>query len=269
MAARAKGIRTTIITMFNPTYPLILALFAAAAAGLVGGFALMKKTVLAGDVMSHVAIPGLGLALIWHLNPLVGGGLTLVLGAVIISRLERKTELSAEAAIGVIFAVSVALGALLINSKEELIDALFGGFGNLSQNEFIFGISVSIIVIVALWLLRHKLIIGLFSEELAQSAGINTGFLNLCFLVLFALAILAGLRFLGALLAGALIIVPASAARQLTHSLGKFLGLSSLLAVISVLLGFWISSAYGLELGPTVVVVASTIFALSLLKKKE
>ncbi|MBI4085172.1 MAG: metal ABC transporter permease [Candidatus Liptonbacteria bacterium] len=255
--------------MLNETYSIVLAIFAASAAGLVGAFALMKKTVLAGDVMSHVAIPGIGLAFIWQTNPLIGGALTLFLGAFVISRLEHRTTLSSEAAIGVIFAASVALGALLINSEEELIDALFGGFGKLSRGEFIFGIVSSILIVAALWVLRNKLIISLFSKDLAASIGINVRVLNFLFLLLFSLAILLGLRFLGALLAGALIIVPASAARQLSHSLGLFLALSMFLSILSIVLGFVISSAYGLDLGPTIVVVASAIFAFSLLKKKN
>jgi len=255
--------------MLNENYSIILAIFAAGAAGFVGAFALMKKTILAGDVMSHVAIPGLGLAILWQINPLIGGALTLFIGALIISQLERKTTISSEAAIGVIFASSVALGALLINSKEDLIDALFGGFSNLSQGEFIFGIASSIFIVAALWLLRNKLIIGLFSEELAMAEKIRTSRLNFLFLLLFSLAILCGLRFLGALLAGALIIVPASAARQLTHSLPWFLACSMFLSVLSMIIGLIISQIYNLELGPTVVVVAAAIFALSLFKRKD
>lgn len=246
-----------------------MAILAAGAAGLVGAFALMKRTILAGDVMSHVAIPGLGLAVIWNINPLAGGALTLFIGALIISQLERRSSISSEAAIGVIFASSVALGALLINSKEELIDALFGGFGNLSQGEFVFGIISSIFIVATLWTLRNKLIISFFSGELASATGISLGWLNFWFLLIFSLAILLGLRFLGALLAGALIIVPASAARQLTHSLGSFLISSILLSVLSMITGLIISQMYNIQLGPTVVVVASAIFALSLLKTKR
>jgi hypothetical protein len=106
-------------------FSIVLPLFAGAAAGLVGAFALMKRTVLAGDVMSHIAIPGLGLAVIWRINPLLGGGLTLAIGIFLIWNLQKNTELTAEAAIGVMFATSVALGALLIHSTEDLIDALF------------------------------------------------------------------------------------------------------------------------------------------------
>ncbi|MDE2019047.1 MAG: metal ABC transporter permease [Patescibacteria group bacterium] len=248
---------------------IILAACAAAAAGLVGAFALMKRTILAGDVMSHIAIPGLGLAIIWALNPLLGGGMTLFAGILLIWQLQKRTELSSEAAIGVLFATSVALGALLIHSNEGLVDALFGGFTNFSPNEFLFGVGASLLIIIGLYLMRDRLIISLFSSELASSTGINVNTVNLLYLLLFGLAILANLRFLGALLVGSLIIVPASAARQLTHTLGAFLITSVSLSVASMLIGFWISESYGSELGPTVVVVSAAFFMVSLLKKKR
>jgi len=247
----------------------ILPVLGAAAAGLVGAFALMKRTVLAGDVMSHIAIPGLGLAVLWKINPLVGGALTLFAGILIIWNLQKKTELSTEAAIGVMFATSVALGALLINSTEELVDALFGGFGAVSQGEFIFGVAVSLGVLIALWLLRNELIIGLFSPELAGTSGVNVDRVNLWFLLLFGLAILASLRFLGALLVGSLIIIPASAARQLTHTLGNFLVASVVLAMLAVIVGFIVAQHFGLEPGATVVVTAAAFFVISLFKKKK
>ena len=266
--ARTNIIITSIIKMINEIYPFLLAIIAAAAAGLVGAFALMKRTILAGDVMSHIAIPGLGLAVIWKINPIAGGALTLFAGILLIWHLQKKTELSTEASIGVIFASSVAMGALLIGSKEELVDALFGGFTNVSTTEFILGVGTSILVIMALWFLRNKLIIGLFSPELASSAGINVNALNLWFLLIFGLAILTSLPFLGALLVGSLIIIPASAARQITHSLEKFLAVSMLLSVTAMLVGSFLSAKYGFELGPTVVVTATGLFVLSLFKKQ-
>ena len=247
----------------------ILPLIAAAAAGLVGAFAFMKRTILAGDVMSHIAIPGLGLAVVWKLNPLVGGGLTLLAGIIIIWRLGRGTQLTAEAAIGVMFAASVALGALLLGSGEELVDALFGGFRTPGAGEFIFGIAGSIFIIWALWMLRHELILGLFSPDLARTSGVDVDTVNLQFLLLFGLAILVSLRFLGALLVGSLIIIPASTARQLTHSLGQFLAFSSFIAVASVVLGLVIAHTGGLDAGPTVVVTAAGFFCLSLLNRPE
>ncbi|MGZ7078226.1 MAG: metal ABC transporter permease, partial [Thermoanaerobaculia bacterium] len=57
-------------------YTITLALATAAIAGIVGSFALMKRMTLAGDVISHLALPGLGAAFLWHINPLAGAAAT-------------------------------------------------------------------------------------------------------------------------------------------------------------------------------------------------
>jgi ABC-type Mn2+/Zn2+ transport system permease subunit len=250
------------------SYQLILAAFSAAAAGLVGAFALMKRTILAGDVMSHIALPGLGLAFLFNINPLIGGAATLFLGIILIWKLEGETGLTTEVAIGVIFASAVAIGAL-ITPREDLVEALFGGFGGLSINSFILGMLLVLIVIYFLWKLRHKLVLSLFSRELASATKVEVSRLNLYFLLIFGLAIMLGLRFLGAILVGSLIIIPAAAAKQLTHTLKNFLVASAGLSVLSVVGGYLTANAYQISAGPTIVVVSAAVFALSLLKKKK
>lgn len=248
-------------------YSLLLAILAATGFGLVGSFALMKKTVLAGDVMSHIALPGLGLAILFKINPLIGGAAMLFVGALLIWKLEKTTGLSTEAMIGVVFSASLAIGAL-ITPSEDLIDALFGGFQNLTAFEFFIGVAAGLLIVWFIFKYKNQLIFSLFSPDLALISGINISKLNLWFLLVFALTIILGLRFLGALLVGSLIIIPAATGRQLTHTLSAFLTVSSLVSVVSVVAGFLISRAFNLSPGPTTVTVAAIIFALSLLKKK-
>jgi ABC-type Mn2+/Zn2+ transport system permease subunit len=111
------------MTETSTVYSIILALLFAVAAGLVGSFALMKRMILGADVISHVALPGLGLAFLWHFNPLLGGGAALFLGTLLIWQLQKKESFSTEVAIGVVFAGSVAIGAAL-TPKEDLVDVL-------------------------------------------------------------------------------------------------------------------------------------------------
>src|SRR6266545_5001177 len=84
-------------------YSIVLVLLTAVAAGLVGSFALMKRMSLAGDVISHVALPGLGIALLLHFNPLIGAAATLLIGTILIWRLQQGRTLTTDVAIGVIF----------------------------------------------------------------------------------------------------------------------------------------------------------------------
>lgn len=254
--------------MLLDTPTVILSLFAALCAGLIGSFALMRRMTIAGDVVSHISLPGIALALIFKLNPLIGGAATLFIGTLLIWRLEKKTSISSDTAIGVIFSAALALGVLLAPA-QDLEDALFGGL-KISSAAVIMGFLGAAIVLLFVWKFKDRLIITLFSQELSIGSGIAVNRINLFYLLAFSLTVLLGLNILGALLMGALIIVPAAASRQFTHRLKPFLAVSSFIAVLSVALGYFlVSRRPSLSLGPVIVLTASFIFILSLLKKKN
>ena len=240
-----------------------LAIPVALAAGITGSFALMKGITLAGDVISHIALPGIGLALLLKLHPLIGGAATLFLGTLLIARLEARSGLATETTIGVVFVASLAVGALLTPGKD-LEEALFGNFSAVSMPEFAVGFAAAMLVITALWSKRHQIILHLFSPELAASLGVNGPRLNLVFLLLFSLTVLLELTFLGALLASALIMIPPALARRLTHRLILFMGISASVSALSMVGGIALAAWRGLPLGPAVVAVASLLFVCSL-----
>src|SRR5882762_1371927 len=105
-------------------YSVILVLLTALAAGLVGSFTLMKRMSLAGDVVSHIALPGLGLAMLFHINPLFGAAASLLVGTILIWHLQKIATMTTDVAIGVIFTAALAIGTMLTPS-EDLIEALF------------------------------------------------------------------------------------------------------------------------------------------------
>ncbi len=247
-------------------YAIVLGLATALAAGVVGSFGLMKRMTLAGDVVSHLALPGLGAAFLWKVNPIAGAAVTVALGIVLIHQLERRSGLAIETAIGVVFVAALAAGALL-TPREDLIDALFGGFGAIRTIELAIGLLGCAAVIGTLYAMRHKLILIIFSPDIARSLKIDVDRVNFLYLCTFGATILIGLRFLGALLVGAMIIVPAATARRLATSLNRFIVLSAAISMLSVGAGFIAARYSHLALGPCIVGVASAMFALSLLKR--
>jgi len=247
-------------------YPVLLALFVALATGVMGGFALMRRMTLAGDTMSHIALPGLGLAFLWGIEPLFGALAALIVGALLIWNIEKRSGLASETTIGVIFAAAIALGAL-VTPSEEIIESLFGGESLVSLPTLITYIALSLAVVFFIVRFKDKLVLSLFNGDLARTTGINVSRLNLWFYFMFALTLVLGLRFLGTLLVGALVIVPAATARQLTETLPRFLTISAIVAMLSVALGYLIAHLHGFQVGPTVVAVATGLFLLSLLKK--
>jgi ABC-type Mn2+/Zn2+ transport system permease subunit len=249
-------------------YGIVLALLFAVAAGLVGSFALMKRMLLASDVISHVALPGIGMAFLFGFNPLLGGAATLFLGTLLIWQLQKKTALATESMIGVVFAGSLAIGAAL-TPQEDLVEALFGRFQTLSLFSFVLGVVAVLLIIFVVYGFKEQLLLSLFSPELAAATGIRLNRVNLYFLLTFSLTVLVGLRFMGALLAGALVIIPATTGRRLASNVSGFFLASCLVSVLATGLGFLITAVAlpRFSPGPIVVIISALMFALSLLKK--
>jgi ABC-type Mn2+/Zn2+ transport system permease subunit len=246
---------------------LALSVGAGAAAGLVGCFATMRKMTLAADALSHVALPGIGLAIVLHLHPMLGAAAMLLVGTVLVWGVEYKTRIATETVIGVVFSTALAVGSM-ITSGEELVEALFGGTRGMTTVEAALGLLVAGLVVLFVLRERHKLVLMLVSPDIARTAGVDVARLDLRFLLVFALTIALGLRYLGVLLMGSLVIVPAATAKRLARGLNEMLLVSATIAVLSTTAGTWMASALHREAGPLVVVVAASFFFLSLLRRR-
>jgi ABC-type Mn2+/Zn2+ transport system permease subunit len=247
---------------------IALSVAAGAAAGLVGCFAVMRRMTLAADAISHIALPGIGLALLLRIHPILGGATALLVGTLLVWGIENRTRLATETVIGVVFSTALAIGSL-ITSGEELIEALFGGVGHLTTIETSVGLVLALGVILFVLWQRHRLVLTLVSPEIAHTTGINVQRLNLYFLLVFALTIALGLRYLGVLLVGSLVIIPAATAKRLARSLRSMLAISVMVSIASTTLGTWLSLSLHRTPGPMIVLVAAGFFLLSLLRRSK
>jgi zinc transport system permease protein len=242
---------------------LLLPVGMSVAAGLVGCFALMRRMTLASDALAHVALPGIGLALLFHVHPVLGGLAALLLGVLLVWALEYKTRLPTETVIGVVFSAALAVGSLL-TSGEELIDALFGAPDAAGHGETALGFAGAAFVVAFLLQAKNRLVIALVSSDLARTAGIHVARLHLLYLLAFAVSVALGLRYLGVLLMGSLIIIPAATAKHLARNLHSMLSIAVGMAVASTLVGSYGAAMLQLEAGPLIIAVAATGFFASL-----
>jgi ABC-type Mn2+/Zn2+ transport system permease subunit len=249
--------------------PLSVASFAAVAiaAGLVGCFAVARRMALAADALSHVALPGIGIAIALHVHPLLGAAAMLFFGALLVWALEEATRAATETIIGVVFAAALAAGSLL-TSGPDLVDALFGGPGAPSGLEATVAFVAAAGVVAFAVGARHSLVVALVSPDLARTSGIDVRRLNLAFLQVFAVTIALGLRYLGVLLMGSLLIIPAAAAKRLSTGLGSMLMVSATIAVVCGLAGTALAAWLRVEPGPVVVLLAAAIFVASLMRRE-
>ena len=248
---------------------LVLPVAMAIAAGLVGCFAVMRRMALATDALSHVALPGIGVALALHVHPVFGATAMLLFGGLIVWSLEDRSRLATETIIGVIFSAALAVGSMLTGG-DELIEALLGGAsGTPSLTEIGFGLLTATIVVVFVLRRRHALVVALVSRDIASTMGIDIRRLELLYMEMFALTVALGLRYLGVLLMGSLIIIPAATAKRLSRNLNEMLMIATLLAVAVTLAGTGLASWLNKPSGPLIVILAATLFFLGLFRKER
>ncbi|MCL4518677.1 MAG: metal ABC transporter permease [Thaumarchaeota archaeon] len=245
-------------------YGLVVGIFVGAAAGYLGSIMISKHMALVGDALSHVALPGLALGILFNFNPYIGAFAFLATTAIVTWYLQKSTNLSIEAIIGVFFVLALAIG-LLITPEVDLLEALFGDISKVTFTDTVVTAVLSVFVILATRAIYDKLALSMISKELAVSSRIKVQQVNLIYLLLVAIIVAVGIKEVGTILVGAVVIVPAAAARNVSSSLYRYSFLSAVFGVISALSGVLLSGYVGLPAGPLVVIVGAVIFAVGLL----
>lgn len=224
-------------------YSVLVGAAVGLAAGYLGSIMVLEKMAFVGDALSHVALPGLALGVLYNFNPLIGGFLFLFVSAVLIWHLGRVTKLSFETLVGAAFTLALAIGILLFGDNLDALEtALFGDIAQVGLLSAVAAVLVSIVVILLTRLVYRGIVLGLISEELAVSRGINVGRINLLYLLLVSLTVAVGIQITGTLLVGFLVVTPAAAARTVSSSLSRYLTLSAIFGAISAISGILLSS---------------------------
>jgi ABC-type Mn2+/Zn2+ transport system permease subunit len=247
---------------------ITLSVAMAAAAGLIGCFAVMRRMSLASDAISHVALPGIALALWCHVQPFLGGLLALLVGTALIWKVETRTRMATETVIGVVFSGALAIGAMLTGG-QELVEALFGRPGTLATWELVLGLAGAAGVVGFVLVVRHRLVLALVSPDVARASGIRVERLSLLYLLAFSFTVALGLRYLGVLLMGSLVIIPAATAKHVTRRLTAMLAVAVVVAVVATVIGLVLARGLHRESGPMIIAVAVGIFFLGLLRPRS
>lgn len=244
---------------------LITGVFVGAGASYLGSFMVLRRMALVGDAFTHIALPGMGIAFLFKANPFVGAFVFLAFGALIIWFLEHKTKIYTEALVGIIFTLSLALG-ILITPEPELFEALFGNISKATILGTIISAVLALAVLIFIFRISRQVMMGIISEDFARANSVKIEIINLIFLIMVAVITALGIKIVGTLLMGALVIIPPAAAKNLSRSLGEYGILSLIFGIMSVVLGLFASKIFNLPPGPMVVLASAIIFLLSFLR---
>jgi manganese/zinc/iron transport system permease protein len=247
--------------------------------GSLGTFAVLRRQALVGDAVSHAALPGIVLAYVVlgtksSLWLMVGAAIAGFVAILLVGAVVRTTRVKSDAALGIWLAVFFGIGLVLLTWIQGRPDASQAGL-----DRFLFGQAATVLredvwtiaivgacalaVVVALW---KQLKLLAFDPDYGATLGLPMRAIEVVLTGLLVVAIVVGLQMVGAVLMSAMIVAPATAARQWTHRLGAMTIAAAGMGALAGLVGAVASAeADRLPTGPTIVLVATLLVVASLL----
>ena len=230
---------------------------------ILGPFAINRNMGFMADAMAHATLPiiAVGVFLGFSISEL--GVPASILIAFFLGYIIKNSNLGEDTAIGIIFSSFFALGFILIsilNVTINLEDLLFGQILAVSRFD-VFIVTAMCITVVSLIIIFFKqLLFYSFDPIGAEVKGLNTNFLNYLFLVILSVAIVASLQTVGIILVLSMLLIPAAASKQITNTFVSSIYVSILFGVFSSVSGLYLSYFFNLPSGPTMSMVATSLF---------
>lgn len=246
--------------------------------GGLGTLVVVKRFAFFSEAVGHAALTGVAIGILLG-EPYTGPygslfGYCLLFG-ILLNFLRNRTGLSPDTLIGVFLSVSLALGAsllLMLAGKINvhiLENVLFGSVLTVSAHDLLVLGVVAVLVLALALPLYNRIMLASFNPQLAAVRGVAVKTLDYLFVVLVTLVTVASVKVIGAILVGALLVIPAAAARLVSQSLKGFFFISVLIATVSTLLGILLPIMLDLPVpsGAAIILVAGICFALAALAR--
>lgn len=248
---------------------LLAAALVGAVCSVIGVFVVLRGLAFVGAGTAHAAFAGVTLAYLVGLPPLplaIAFGLATVW---ITGVMEEQGRMKLDVSIGILYTATMALAILFIGLMKgynaEVYGYLFGSVLSVTPEELRAILLLSLIVVGVLLAFSKELYFIAFDQEMAEASGVPARRIFYVLLTLVALTVVVSLKTVGAILVFAMILIPASTAYQLTHSLSRMTAYAVVIGVASAVGGVLLSYRWDLPSGPAIVLLATTLFFLSVL----
>jgi zinc/manganese transport system permease protein len=251
---------------------LVASLALALGAPPVGVFLMLRRMSLIGDAMAHAILPGAAIGFFiagLSLAAMAGGGLIagflIALGAGLIA---RATQLKEDASLAAFFLIALALGVTIVSVRGSNVDLMHFLFGSVLAIDdpallLIVGItSVSLVILALIW---RPLVLECVDPGFLRSVSRAGGPAHIAFLALVVMNLVGGFQALGTLLAVGVMILPAVIARFWARDITAMIGIAVASAALSGYAGLIVSYHANLPSGPTIILAAGALYALSVL----
>lgn len=234
---------------------------------LIGTFIVIKRQSLLSEGLGHVAFAGVTGASLLSIYPPLGAAILTALTAIGIELVRRRQNQYTDMILALFFYTGLALAVIFATMTKMpstgLLNFLFGSILTVTDTDIMTIAGVAVVVALTVYFMYSKLLFTAFDEQIAVTAGIAVGRINMLFAILTALVVVMGMTIVGILLIGALMIVPVAAAHLWRRGFGQTLIISEIYSLASVSLGLLGAFEYDLAPGGTIVLVAILGYALT------
>jgi ABC-type Mn2+/Zn2+ transport system permease subunit len=244
----------------------IAAVLVGALCGFIGVYVVLRRMSYIGHGLSHAIFGGAVLSYVVNINFFLGAGLWALIAAYLIHRISHRRWVGADAAIGVVTTSSFALGVAIVSTyrsfTRNIEAALFGNILGITSRDLWTVVLMSVIVFAALLILRRQLLFLTFDPEVASAYGIATTRIDLLFVLLLAITVLASTQILGVTLVAAAMVIPPVIGRYLTKRFRTLLVISPLIGSLCSAVGMYLSFYLDISSAAMIVLTSAGLFII-------
>ena len=238
------------------------------ACGVIGTFVVVNRIVFLSGGIAHAAYGGIGIAFFFGLPFVVGTLGFALLVAMVMAVVTLKARHRSDTIIGVLWAIGMALGVILLDLSPgynvDLMSFLFGSILAVPISDLWLMLVLNGMILLAVGYFYHDFLALSYDEDFAQVRGVRVKFLYFLLLAMVALSVVMIIRIVGLILVIALLTIPPYIAEKYSSSLRTMMFLSFLLSCFFTMAGLWLSYAFNLTSGATIIMVAGVCFFIAL-----
>ena len=246
---------------------LIVSVLVGVMCPVLGAYVITRGRAFMGDALAHSVLPGMVVAFLLGISPFYAAVPTGILIALSMGSVARRTGISEDTSIGIIFAGMFALGLVMLSSADNINvnieDLLLGQVLGVSQTDVYVSLGLAAVVLVGLYAFHRQLIYTTFDPVGAKVVGIKTGLVEYVLLALLALVIVIGIQAAGIVLVMAMLITPAATAYLLAKRFVGVMTIGALVGALSAVVGLYLSYYADLPSGPAMALVATAAFGIA------
>lgn len=237
--------------------------------GPLGCFIVWRRLAYFGDTLSHAALLGVALALLFEVNITFAVFAISATVSLALLLMQRRRTLPGDTLLGLLAHSTLALGLVVLAFmtwvRVDLMGFLFGDILAVTKFDVAviwIGGGAVLVALVAIW---KPLFAGTVNQELAIAEGLPFERANIAFMLLMAAVIAIAMKIVGVLLITAMLLIPAATARRFATGPEQMAILAAIIGAASVIAGLFGSLQWDTPSGPSIVVAAMGLFALNII----